>query len=373
MNLLQRFRITRDLHRMERQAKQEPSPTTFVDLAQVYINLGRIEDTLRIAEEGLLLFPRSEELRKVHKFARRRRLTERCDELRAKIARSPEAVLFHDLARVYLDMGDVEALIGACTECVRHFPSDVDSYLYVAEARLQSFYRNLAAIDGQRAVSGLRKVLELQPQHAGAHRRLAELFHRIGALAEARESLKQLSKLGELDEDGKLLFEECRGDHGPVRDLGQLFEEIESRGGLPNRSIGGLRRERRIAPDDAVSAIRDGLSRIVELEGVLKAAYIRGSKALVKGNIRSGKDAFLKTVRIVAKASQRVARRMELGNFSKGIIDGDFGHIVICSFGDVSAAVQCSESTSTDRILADLQELVAGSLFVRDASPGGLS
>jgi tetratricopeptide (TPR) repeat protein len=373
VNLLQRFKITRDLHRMERQAKQEPSPTTFVDLAQVYINLGRIEDTLRIAEEGLLLFPRSEELRKVHKFAKRRRLTERSDELRAKITRAPEPELFHELARVYLDMGDVDALIGTCTECVRHFPSDVESYFCVAEARLQSFYRNLNAIDGQRAVSGMRKVLELDSGHPIALRKLGELYYRVGALLEAKETLSKLSKVEALDEDLKLLYAQCKDAQEAIRDLGQRFEDIESRGSLPNRSVTGLRKERSIASEDAVSTIRDGLARMVQLEGVSKAAYIRGSKALVKGNIRSGKDPFLKTVRIVAKASQRVARRMELGNFSKGVIDGDFGHIVICSFGDVAAAVQCGEKTSIDRILADLQELVAGSLFVSGGLQGGSS
>ena len=292
-------------------------------------------------------------------------------ELRAKITRSPEPDLFHELARVYLDMGDIEALIGTCTECVRHFPNDVESYLCVAEARLQNFYRGLNAIEGQKAVSGLRKVLELQSEHVTARRKLAELFFRLGALAEAQEQLEILRRQDELDEDGRLLLGECKGEHHPVRDLGQLFEDTQDRGGLPNRSSSGLRRERKIASDDAVSSIREGLSRIVELEGVLKAAYIRGSKALVKGNIRSGKDSFLKTVRIVAKASQRVARRMELGNFSKGVIDGDFGHIVICCFGDVSAAVQCGESVSTDRLLADLQELVAGSLFVRGGEKKG--
>jgi hypothetical protein len=59
---------------------------------------------------------------------------------------------------------------------------------------------------------------------------------------------------------------------------------------------------------------------------------------------------------------------MDVGTFSKGCIDGDFGHICLCSFGDVVAAVLCEHGTPVDRILADLQELVAGSLYMTGRS-----
>jgi hypothetical protein len=74
----------------------------------------------------------------------------------------------------------------------------------------------------------------------------------------------------------------------------------------------------------------------------------------------------LRVVRVVAKAAQRAARRMEIGNFSKGVMDGTFGHICVCCFGDVVAAVMCEAGASTDHILTDLQELVASSLCERD-------
>ena len=53
---------------------------------------------------------------------------------------------------------------------------------------------------------------------------------------------------------------------------------------------------------------------------------------------------------------------MDIGNFSKGVMDGPFGHICVCCFGDVIAAVLCEEGAATDQILTDLQELVANSL-----------
>ena len=55
---------------------------------------------------------------------------------------------------------------------------------------------------------------------------------------------------------------------------------------------------------------------------------------------------------------------MDLGNFSKGVVDGDFGHVCVCTFGEVVAAVLCEPETPVEGVLGDLQELVAKSLYV---------
>lgn len=120
----------------------------------------------------------------------------------------------------------------------------------------------------------------------------------------------------------------------------------------------------RIASVDVVSEIRDSLARLAEVDGVAKACYIKGRKAMVKGGIRDGKDGFLKVARVAAKAAQRVSRRMDIGTFSRAAIDGDFGHICVCSCGDIVAAVQCDPGTPVEPVLADLQNLVAGSLYI---------
>ncbi len=345
--------------------KENPSPTAFVYLAQVYINLAKLGETLRVAEEGLLLFPRSVELKKVHRFARQKHLKQQAEETREKISRHATPEHYHELAEVFLEMGDQDTLIQTCAECIRQFPDDTEAYFLVAEARIQTFYRNLKAEEGLKGLRSLMKVLEVDRQNERAHRKLGELLFRVGAAAEAKRHFEYLASHDLLDEDGRILLEECVEAAESQQSIEALLANVEQRGALPNRSAGGLKRQKAIASDEAVASIRDGLQRLVAIEGVQKAAYIRGSKALVKGEIRSGKDPFLKSVRVVSKAAQRVARRMDLGNFSKGILDGDFGHMCLCSFGDVTAAVQCVRGTPTDPILMDIQELVAGSLFVR--------
>ena len=64
----------------------------------------------------------------------------------------------------------------------------------------------------------------------------------------------------------------------------------------------------------------------------------------------------------VAKAAHRFAKRLDIGNASKTVVDCDFGHVCICVYGDVLAAAQCDRGTDLEQVMADLQELVAGAL-----------
>ena len=89
---------------------------------------------------------------------------------------------------------------------------------------------------------------------------------------------------------------------------------------------------------------------------------IQGTRALVKGSIRNGRDPFLRIVRVVAKAAYRFGRRLDIGNACKNVVDGDFGHICVCVYGEVLAGVQCDTGTDIELVLAELQEIVAGSL-----------
>jgi predicted regulator of Ras-like GTPase activity (Roadblock/LC7/MglB family) len=143
-------------------------------------------------------------------------------------------------------------------------------------------------------------------------------------------------------------------------DLDALFRRVEEEGVLPN-SLPKVSRPGQV--DDGIATLRDALAAIAELRGVRKATYIKGSRALVKGDIKDGKDAFLRVVRVIAKSAQRFGRRLDIGNFNKGVVQGGFGNICICCYGEVVAAVLCDATAQVDRVLAELQELVAGSLY----------
>jgi tetratricopeptide (TPR) repeat protein len=368
MKLLQKLRIWKELKRLEARVHESPSPSTYVDLGQVYINLGMHEKTLEIAEEALALFPNSEELRKLRKFARKARSTSRIKELNAKLARSPAPKTYLELAQLYMEAGDLDAVHGVCEECVERFPDEDGGYLLLARAKLTSFYRDLSARDGIEAVRALQRVVELDPDNARAHKLLAEVLYRVGAHGMCREHLELLADLTPTDVEVEAMLQAIRSG-GATRDaesedVDVLFHDVESRGALPVSAVTRESSRRRVRPrsEDGVAGVREALAHLAEMAGVRKAAYIRGSKALVKGEIKDGKDSFLRVARVVVKAAHRASRRMDVGNFSKGVVDIESGNICLCSYGDVVAAVLCDHGTSVDRVLAELQELVAGSL-----------
>jgi len=365
VRFLRRLKIWREIRRLEARVRDQPTPTTYVDLGQVYVNLGMMDHTLRVAKEGAELFPQSQEIRKLHRFVQRSMLKARIVELRRGVNKSPSPGQYRELAARYLELGDHGAVQETCEESVRRFPDDVESHVMLARSTLASFYRDLKADDGRRAVSCLEHVIALDDQDHRVHKMLSELLYRIGAVDRARHHLDRLRELSPGDLDVEVLYRRLK-DHGPPSEqrLDELFREIEGRDALPHGPVISESRQRASADrEQAIRSIRKSLDLIARAPGVSKAAYIRGSKALIKGEIKDGKDPFLRMARVIAKAAQRTCRRMDLGNFSKGVVDGGFGHVCVCSFGDVVAAALCTPDSGVDRVLGDLQDLVAQSLY----------
>jgi len=241
--------------------------------------------------------------------------------------------------------------------------------LVLGKARLALFYKELAASEGIAGVTCLNRVLEVEPANARAHRLLAEVHYRIGALPTARKHVEALRADGVSDSEVDALWDEVKSSPATTEDVAMRFHLVQRTGSLAHGPITGQRRKpTRVVAVDEFDGARQALAQVSRLLGVQKCAYIRGSRALVKGEIKDGKDSLLRVVRVLAKAAHRTARRMDLGNFSKGVLEGDFGRICICSYGEVVAAALCGDDAPIPRVLAELQELVAGSLFVAGTS-----
>lgn len=361
MNLIQRLKIRKELKRLEARVHESPSPSAFIDLGQVYINLGMLDNTVRLADQGLALFPQSNELRKLRKFAKKNQLSAKITELRSALVKVPSPVTYSELADVYLELGDMDAVHGLTEECIRRFPEDPGAYLVQARAGLTTFYRDLAARAGIGAVELIRRALRVDFRSAAAHKLMADVCFRIGAMATARRHIDELGRLGELDEETEAMRNACADASGDD-DLEALFHRVEFRGGL-SRGMSS----RAGSDSDPLKSARDALTGVVQIPGVSKAVFIVGAKALVRGDVSGGDDPFLRLVRVMARAAHRAARKMDIGNFNKGVVDGSFGRICLCSYGDALAAVQCAEDASVEEVLEQLQELVANSLVGNEA------
>lgn len=367
MQLFQRMKIWKELRRLEQRAREEPSPTTFVDLGQVHINLDMPVKAERVALDGLQLFPRSTELRQLLDCARRGLRKQRIAELRTRLVRTPTPELFRDLALLQLEHGDASGLQATCQQWSSRHPDDSGPWLMQAQARLTAFYRDLAARDGQEAMRLLERVVANGTEEPLARRLLGELLFRIGAVNLARQHLEVLRSIRETKAEATLMLEHIRElpDHGD--DVDGLLAEVEEHGCLQHPSLAAA--APRGSGDEALVRIREGLAMVAEIPGVRKAACIKGSRALVKGAIRDGRDPFLRVVRVIAKAAHRFSRRLDLGSAKKSVVDVPDGHVCVCVYGELVAGVACDPGTDLDAVLADLQEIVAGTLYA-SGGPG---
>lgn len=359
MHLIQRMKVWKELRELEQRVREEPSPSTFVDLGQVYINLEMHDKAQRVAEDGLALFPKSLELRQLVDCASRGLCRHRIADLRARLTRSPNPKVFRELAQLLIEIGDASALQSICQEWSVRFPGDAGAWLVIGQMRLVNFYRDLGAREGAEAVRCLEQAVRMDAAEPKARKLLGEVLYRIGAVRKAQEHLAALRNFDHADPEVEALLRQVAGFADNGTDVGKLLADVEANGCLLHPPLAVASKDQ---SSGSVSQAREGLGHIAEIAGVRKATFIRGSRALVKGAIRDGRDPFLRVVRVVAKAAHRFARRLDIGSANKTVLDGEFGHICICVYGEALAGAQCDRGADLELVMAELQELVAGAL-----------
>lgn len=360
MHLLQRMKIWKELRRLEQKAKEQPSPSTFVDLGQVYINLDLHDKAEELANDGLALFPKSIELRQLLDCAHRGLSHRRAKDLRARLTRTPSAELFRELAQIHIELEDNDALHKLCQEWKLRFPEDAGCWLVQGQARLIGYYRDLAAREGHEALQSLERAVRMDPAERQSRRLLGEMLYRIGAVGEAQKHIEELRRIDPSDQEVESLLSYVAKLDDRGADVSALLDDVESHGSLLHPTMQAAVVAAK--PGLSMAQVRAGLAHVAELPGVQKATFIRGSKAMVKGAIQDGKDPFLRVVRVTAKSAHRFARRLDIGNASKTIIEGPFGRICICVYGEALAAVQCDADCDLEQVMGELQEVVAGAL-----------
>lgn len=363
MNLLQRMKVWRELKQLEQRVREAPAPNTFVDLGQVHINLDMHDKAERIAEDGLSLFPKSIELRHLLDTARRGVRRKRVDELGAELLRSPDAGAYAELAGLQVELGDRTGLQRTCQEWNLRFPQDPGSWRVLARASLVNYYRDLSPSDGAVAVRCLELAVERAPDDVATRLMLAELMYRVGAVRRAQDELRAAALAAPSDPAVASMLRHVDGLADQGDDLDALFADAQAHGALRHPTPVAATQ----TASDAFAGVGDALGEATLITGVRKVAFIRGTKAMVRGSVRDGRDPFLRTARVVGKSMQRFARRLDIGQANKSVVEGGFGAVCVCAYGDSLAAAQCEPGADFERVLAALQEVVASALAAPEA------
>src|SRR5690606_22337874 len=134
------------------------------------------------------------------------------------------------------------------------------------------------------------------PNEPQSRRLLSEVLYRVGAVHEAQKHIEVLRELNPADSELEQLLGHVATLTDSGAELSALLQEVESHGSLLHASLEAASPV--AGGENSLAEVRAGLARVSELTGVAKATFIRGSKAMVKGDIADGRDPFLRIVRV---------------------------------------------------------------------------
>lgn len=374
VGLFDRLKRSRELARLRRRVRREPTPGSFGDLAERYIALGQTDDALRVAEKGLHVFPNSERLAQVRLFAKKKRLTGQIRRLRDDILRRPSPVAYTQLAEIYRELGSDDDALAMARECAERFPLNENPYLIEGEIRLERFLRDLIARDAELAEQALSKVVRLNAHNVRAHTLLAELFHVVGAMSECRKHLRSVLTIMPTARDVQTYLDGVEDlDDAPLpfdgAGLREWAEAVEEQGGFVNdpsdfpnehpHLTGGPRRSRATLDQQGLAAEVLSLARHA---GVLNAVVLDADDSVLAEHAVTGSlsgHQFAQLVAAVRTTSDDASRRMDTGALVRAEIEGPTGNVTVTRIRRNTVALLYDEPLRTDRAWELLQDAIA--------------
>ncbi len=204
-----------------------------------------------------------------------------------------------------------------------------------ARARLERFLADRRRTDGRVALELCDAAEKLLPRDPGPLELRLHLCLRIGAWTEARSMVTRLLEISPGDPVFEARFRALSSVLDGAPSVEKALRDVERTGALIDDDP-GLEQ----APDSR--SIRPMLKELVALEGVHAAVYERGSTALVQGPKGATAERTARAVRDVVKGSRAAARRLGLGQAFEVVIEGEFGSLVLAPGEMGAAALWCT-------------------------------
>lgn len=356
----------RDLEDLERQARVNPSPLNFSRLAERCIAFGEMEGALEVIKTAMERFPDSDRVRATYQQIMKTRLQDRIHELQRELETNPTPRAYARLATLYYrDMGDRNKALELCRRGITRFPDNADLHLIDGSVRLDRYHDEWLANDGTKASEHLRRCHSLDPSNYKALLLLGKLYAEVGALGHALEVLENILQFTPEDQvarDGLEKIKSRTGAQAPdpgQEDLEALFKQVEKQGGLSAElqqlaefyQHGSSESEllARSVPPEKVSTL------ISTFEGTpdLKAAVVIDAKAVpVASLVKDGveKEQLARLIHQIHQVSQDSSRRMDIGGFIRGTINGPFGKLLLIEVRDYVLGVLGSERARDEQL-----------------------
>jgi len=342
------------LWRLRRQARKHPSPAAWAALSERYLAMGEAESAYAVADEGLKDFPTSERLHALRRLIQKESLRERVKSLRQSLHRRPDPYLYARLANVFRKLGELNKAETIAEECKTRFPCDENPYLVIGEIRAGRYKKQLMARDGRLAIENLERAVSLNPDNLKGRMQLAELYAALGANSRALPHLLHLGEATPDDERIRGLISEVGSRPVEEGDLNALLRAAERKRKTPYPFQGGEVQSESEAQGPARLMNRNVIRRsaaalfgIRDLKGLYVACDGLGPVE-VKEDPTLEANGFSESAAKILKAAEASSRKMDMGGFSQGFIEGSFGRIVLRRTQGLEVALLLDSGVSVD-------------------------
>jgi len=324
---------------------------------------------LEIAEKGVYEFPRSELLLNDLRFIKKETLQSELSELKSKLDSQPNPVQYCRLADVYKEIGDYDKALELCKKAIELFPDHEGPWIIFGKIRLERFKEDWIARDAMLTIQHYEKALELNNTSYKTLVDLAELYTEIGAKRRATKKCESILYFAPEDGKALALLQKCsqmpdtrRED---VEELVKTYAEkkkkgAQRRGRKPGESLG---------PSQRLVKSPDALKKKLETLRVLPSFSIAVAMDLT-GQFLTGYSTKAMDAQVWAEASAPIfdsiidcSLRMDIGQFKRGIFEGESGLIYLVVFDEVRIAIFCDPPAKRDRVEDAVIKFVEDELY----------
>jgi len=342
------------LQRLRRQARKHPSPAAWAALSERYLALGDSDEAHTVALEGLKDFPTSERLHALRRLLQKENLRERVKTLRQSIRRRPDPFLFARLADVFCQLGELNKAELIAEECKTRFPCDENPYLVIGEIRTGRYKKELMARDGRMAIENLERAVSLNPDNLKGRMLLAELYAALGANSRALPHLLHLAEATPDDERIRGLISEVGSRPVEEGDFNVLLRTTERKRKTQYPFYNGETRTSSRQGEDTQVLNRDLIRRsaaalfgIRDIKGLFVACRGLGTVE-VKEDPSLDPGGFSDSASKILKAAEASSRKMDMGGFSQGFLEGSFGRILLRRTGGLEVALLLNRNAAME-------------------------